>query len=204
MTSVRNNTLPREEAVLSAARECVLAVGMRRTRLTDVAHRAGVSRMTIYRYWPDMTALIADLMTREWGLLSAASEFALVDASAPTTSEQPTTPEQLSAALVGLARALRDNALFRKILDVDPELLLPYLLSRRGRSQDALLKLLEAAIRAGQQADRVRDGDPTAMARTVVLAAHGFAISAITMTRPTSLNQLADELQHMIERYLTP
>src|SRR5256885_12482488 len=76
MPSIRNNTgAPRvdEDALLDAARDCVLAVGLRRTTLTDVARRAGVSRMTIYRRWPDMTALVGDLMTREWGGLTQAA-----------------------------------------------------------------------------------------------------------------------------------
>ena len=33
--------------------------GVRRTTLTDVARRAGVSRMTIYRRWPDVRTLVA-------------------------------------------------------------------------------------------------------------------------------------------------
>ena len=53
------------DPVLDAAREVVLAVGVRRTTLTEVARRAGLSRMTIYRRWPDVRALVADLMTRE-------------------------------------------------------------------------------------------------------------------------------------------
>ena len=63
MTSIRNN----EDRYLDAARGCILATGWKRTTLTDVARRAGVSRMTIYRTWPDMETLLADLMTREWG-----------------------------------------------------------------------------------------------------------------------------------------
>ncbi|CAM5511644.1 hypothetical protein SHIRM173S_11244 [Streptomyces hirsutus] len=35
--------------MLDAVRDCVLAVGVRRTTLTDVARRAGVCRMTLYR-----------------------------------------------------------------------------------------------------------------------------------------------------------
>jgi AcrR family transcriptional regulator len=62
MASIRH----KKDAVLDAARDCVLAVGVRRTTLTDVARRAGVSRMTIYRRWPDVQTLVADLMTREW------------------------------------------------------------------------------------------------------------------------------------------
>ena len=43
-----------EDAVLDATRDCVLAYGVRRTTVSDVARRAGVSRMSIYRRWPDV------------------------------------------------------------------------------------------------------------------------------------------------------
>src|SRR3954464_6883369 len=59
--------------LLDAARECVLAVGVRRTTFSDVARRAGVSRMTLYRRFGDLEALLAALMTREFGRLVAAS-----------------------------------------------------------------------------------------------------------------------------------
>src|SRR6476659_6772036 len=67
MTSLRHNDDPGPQtAYLDAARACILDVGWRRTTLTEVARRAGVSRMTIYRTWPDMAAVLSDLMTREW------------------------------------------------------------------------------------------------------------------------------------------
>src|SRR3954463_3435166 len=74
MTSLRHTPQLEEgverdprDAYLDAARDCILDVGWRRTTLTEVARRAGVSRMTIYRSWSDMPQLLADLMTREWG-----------------------------------------------------------------------------------------------------------------------------------------
>ena len=61
MASLRHNPAVQPEsrptgddALLDAARAGILAVGWRRTTLTDVARRAGVSRMTIYRRWPAM------------------------------------------------------------------------------------------------------------------------------------------------------
>ena len=63
-----------EAAILDAARECVLAFGVRRTSLSEVARRAQVSRPTVYRRWPDRTALVADLMTREWAGVFGAAE----------------------------------------------------------------------------------------------------------------------------------
>src|SRR5437763_5518278 len=131
------------DAVLDAARDCVLAVGVRRTTLTDVARRAGVSRMTLYRRWPDVRSLVGDLMTREW---TAAAEQARRD--------------DLVESLIEGVRAFRAHPLFRKLVEVDPELLLPYMLDRRGTSQEALLEIIAAAL---------PEQDPPERARAVLL-----------------------------------
>lgn len=209
MTSLRHNTGPDEDpgtdaratgddALLDAARSAILAVGWRRTTLTDIARRAGVSRMTIYRRWPDMQTLLADLMTREWS--GVVEDAALSDAT--------TVRERLVGGVAATVRTLRANELFAKIVEVDPELLLPYLLDRRGRTQDAILGLVEAAIGEGQTEGSVRDGDPVLLARSVVLACHGFALSAQTMTDAAgpgpAESHLEDELRSLVDRYLRP
>ena len=88
--------------------------------------------------------------------------------------------------------------------ELDPELVLPYLLSRRGRSQDLILALLADAIRDAQRAGDARDGDPVAMARATVLAAHGFVLSAHTMVdAAVSSTALDDELRLLLTRGLS-
>lgn len=218
MTSLRHNGSRNgaspggpDDELLDAARDCLLAVGWKRTTLTDVARRAGVSRMTIYRRWPDMQTLLSDLMTREWS--GVAEGIASSDGS-PLS--------RLAAGVAATVTTLRENDLFRKIVHVDPELLLPYLLDRRGRTQDSVLVLLESVIAEGQRDGTVRAGDPGLLARSVLLTAHGFAISAQTMTQtmtpPTSqpasrpmtppagpsMADLDAELAVIVERYLAP
>ncbi|HSE71218.1 MAG TPA: TetR/AcrR family transcriptional regulator [Nocardioidaceae bacterium] len=194
MTSIRHNDGP-DDALLDAARRCILDVGWKRTTLTDVARRAGVSRMTIYRRWPDMQTLLADLMTREW--------TGVVSDAALTTGTDPLA--RLADGVAGTVAGLRSNDLFRRIVAVDPELLLPYLLDRRGRTQDSVLGLLEAAIGEGQAAGAVRPGDPALLARSLVLAAHGFALSAQTMAADgPDEGELVAELRALVESYLRP
>ena len=182
-----------DDALLDAARASIVAVGWRRSTLTDVARRAGVSRMTIYRRWPDMQTLLGDLMTREWS--------GLVDDHSDDPAVSPL--ERLADGVASTVAALRDNELFAKIVNVDPELLLPYLLDRRGRTQEGLLALLEATIAEGQQDGSVRDGDPVLLARSVLLAAYGFGLSTPTMTDDRLDEAAFDaELRALVERYL--
>jgi AcrR family transcriptional regulator len=196
MSSLRHNAEPRD-AYLDAARDCILDVGWRRTTLTEVARRAGVSRMTIYRTWSDMPQLLADLMTREWGGVVADS-LAEEDRDAPTIA-------RLVGDIVGTVQRLRENELFVRIVDLDPELILPYLFSRRGRSQDGILELTVAALRDAQAEGTVRDGNPVAMARAMLLAAHGFVLSAHTMVdEQVTAEELDAELVLALTRALEP
>ena len=194
MTSLRHNADP-QTAYLDAARACILDVGWRRTTLTEVARRAGVSRMTIYRAWPDMPAVLGDLMTREWGEVVTRA-VARADA---TLDEKATAADRIVAEVVGTTRALRDNELFVRIVELDPELLLPYLLTRRGRSQEAIAGHTAGRLREGQADGSVRKGDPVAMARALLLAAHGFVLSAHTMVDDqVGEDDLDRELEHLV------
>lgn len=197
MTSLSNRgeAATTADRLLAAARESILSVGWKRTTLTDVASRAGVSRMTVYRTYPDMATLFGDLMTREW-----AEVVAQVLAAHEPVDDWP---QRLADGVVSTVAALRQDELFRRIVDVDPVLLLPYLLERRGRSQDAVIDLVADRIAAAQSGGGVRDGDPVLLARTIVLATHGALLSAPTMTGDhITLAVLDQELAELIRRYI--
>ncbi|MEU4053239.1 TetR/AcrR family transcriptional regulator [Streptomyces olivaceus] len=205
MTPNRHNHSSRpassdNDTVLDAVRDCVLAVGVRRTTMTDVARRAGVSRMTLYRRWPDVRSLVGDLMTREWVAVAAGA----VPEARPDTGTRP----RIVDGMVAGVEAFRAHPLFRKIVDVDPELLLPYVLDRRGASQEALLGLLADALREGHADGSVRRAHPQRQARSLLLVVQSHALSLRTMTDEddtelTSAALLA-ELRTILERILAP
>ncbi|RJL34170.1 TetR/AcrR family transcriptional regulator [Bailinhaonella thermotolerans] len=189
MASIRHKNRADDDVVLDAARDCVLAVGVRRTTLTEVARRAGMSRMTIYRRWPDVRSLVGDLMTREWVNLAREAEDAAAGESAR---------ERGVAAIAAAVSALTAHPLWRKIVDVDPELLLPYLLHRLGSSQHTMIGMTARIVREGQADGSVRAGDPAVLARAVFLTAQSFALSAGVAGAPP------EELAALLDRYLRP
>jgi AcrR family transcriptional regulator len=202
MLSIRNKqgTRTEEDTLLDAARDCILAVGLRRTTLTDVARRAGVSRMTIYRRWPDMAALVGDLMTREFG---AVTQAAVTQAAVTQAAVTQAARGRFVAAVVGAARTLRQHPMFRRVVELDPEILLPYLVQRRGRSQDQMLAMMTAAI-ADARDGSIRPGDPGLLARGVLLAMQGFVLSLPTMTDGVTEDDLYDQLHVLLDRFLAP
>ncbi|MFD9003055.1 TetR/AcrR family transcriptional regulator [Streptomyces sp. NPDC059582] len=188
------------DPVLDAARDCVLAFGVRRTTLTDVARRAGVSRMTLYRRWPDVRSLVGDLMTREW-----------IDVAGRAMPQRRPGRDMRGLIVDGLVagvEAFRAHPLFRKIIDVDPELLLTYVLDRRGASQEALLGLLADALAEGHADGSVRRTHTDRQARAVLLVVQSFTLSLRTMTDEDDPeldgSAFLDELRTLLERTLKP
>ncbi|MBN9168707.1 MAG: TetR/AcrR family transcriptional regulator [Microbacterium sp.] len=157
-------------AILDAALAEVLAHGIRRTTASDIARRAGVSRQTLYRYWPDAQALFAALVTRE-----------LLAALPPDGGEGPATLDDLVSLLADTAEAMRRMPLVDRLRDTDPELFARYILERLGTSQRAIHADLVVRIAGGQARGIVRAGDAAAMAAMVLLLIQSAIQSAPLM-----------------------
>ena len=185
-----------ETAILDAAADCVLAFGVRRTSLSDVARRAGVSRPTVYRRWPDLTALVADVMTREW--------LAAFEAAQPDLAGFGTVREFAVSYLVAVVGTLRSHPLLRKIIDVDPELLQPYIFDRLGTGQRLALQFAAERIADGQRDGSVRDGDPQLLALMVLLTVQSFVFSGRVAASAAGTQRVDAELADLLDRYLRP
>jgi AcrR family transcriptional regulator len=181
-----------DDGVLDAARACVLDVGFRRTTLTDVARRAGVSRMTLYRRYPDVEAVLAALMTREFGQLVARAEAA---------AEGGTARERVVAMVAHGCRSLAEDPLFVRLLDVDPELLLPYMTRRLGGVQKIAVAAGAAAL-AGADGSVRDDAPPEVLSAGVELIARGFVLASQGELH-SGLDPWA-ELARAVDGYLRP
>jgi AcrR family transcriptional regulator len=182
------------EAILDAARQSVLDFGIRRTTLSDVARRAGVSRMTVYRRYPDVRSLLRELMTREFGAL-----FAEIG----TRVEGPDVRRRLVASLVTIVREMRAHPLFTKVFAAEPELLLPYVVERLGDTQKAGIELVLGAVGEGQADGSIRDGDPAVITHGLLLVTQSFVFSAGIAGGPPADAMLA-ELARLLDGALRP
>jgi AcrR family transcriptional regulator len=183
------------EAVASAVRECVLAVGFRRTTLTDVARRAGVSRMTIYRLVPDVETLLLDVMTHDLGAMLSEIEAEV--------AHKRSARARLVAQTVEAAYRLPDEPLFRRVLDVDPELLLPYLTVRVGATQQLALGRIRRVVTEGHADRSIRSGDPDVMAMSLLMTVLPWIVSARLFDAVGRLEALA-ELERGLDGWLAP
>ncbi|GAB3279363.1 TetR/AcrR family transcriptional regulator [Parasphingorhabdus pacifica] len=186
------NSIP-EQRILDAAYDLLLATGMRRMSMADIARRADISRATLYRRWPNVRAVVAALVTREFTTLAAQVE-----------SAAGTGRGSLVSAVTHVVGELRVHPLVRKIVDVDPEFLVPYLFHRTGATSDAQLGLIEDAIRQGQEDGSVRAGSRGMLARAVLLTAWSFTLSGPVFVPEHAFPELDGELSLLLERYLAP
>ena len=185
---------PADGVLLDAARACVMAVGMKRTTLTDVARRAGVSRMTVYRRFPDVEALLQALMTREFLTVLAGT----------VRTDGATARERLAAGAGAGVLALSEHPLFNRLMDVDPELLLPYAFHRYGAFQRAVLTAFGEVIREGIAEGSIRDEDPELIAVTLELMLRGPVLAARTEEVTAAREAICAQLVSMIDGGLKP
>ncbi|MFD0556758.1 TetR family transcriptional regulator [Stackebrandtia endophytica] len=193
------NAIPMDR-ILDAARELLLTIGMQRMTMADVARHADVSRATLYRRWNSVREVVAALTTREW--------TAVVAETTLSPGDDPVRP-RLVTSVVQLVRQIRVHPLLRKIIEQDPDFLLPYLLQRRGTTTNHQLDRLEADLKAGIADGSIRPGDPAVRAKAVLLTAWSFTLTApVLVDAPeghgSSLDRLDGELSELLDRYLAP
>ncbi|MDA3648203.1 TetR/AcrR family transcriptional regulator [Saccharopolyspora indica] len=184
-----------EAELLRAARECVLANGVRRTTLTEIARRAGVSRMTLYRRFPDVGSVVTALMTVEFGEILDLARAA---------ERAGNVRQRLVSATVHGVRLLQAAPLLQRVVEADAELLLPYLVQRLGSTQRAAEGFLREYLVAGHADGSIRVGDPAVQARSLLLLVQSFVVTAGPATSDIDPDDLAAELTRLLDGALRP
>nr|WP_246244536.1 TetR/AcrR family transcriptional regulator [Amycolatopsis pithecellobii] len=185
-----------DDLLLDAARKCVLAVGLRRTTLAEIARTAKVSRMTLYRRFPDVQSVLSALMTKEFGTLLHRANAEGANAS--------TARQRLVRSAVAAVRLLNGDDLMRTVIDVDTVLLVPYIVERLGGTQRVGEEVIRAHLEAGRGDGSIRESDLAAQARAVLLVVQSFVLSLRAATADVDPNALLAEMAHHLDAALRP
>ena len=183
-------------ALLDAARACVAERGIAKTTVADVARRAGASRMTVYRAFPDASTLWSSLLTREVGMIVAEAEASAADL--------PTARERLIEATAFAVAALRSDPVFRRVIELDGDRLLPYLTTRRGHAQEIAIAAVRRHLSAGRRDGSIRDVRGDAVPRLFELVVRSLVAASPDLVDDAATPSIDAELRLMLDAWLRP
>ena len=191
MLSISNDQ-PVDDRILEAAASCVRDFGVERVTLAEIARRAGVSRPTVYRRWPDTRSILGSLLTARivgaWRAVPAAA----------------TGREALVRRVVDAAGRLRRDRLISTVLRSDPERAMVYIADRLGTSQQMLIDILAEELRKAQADNTVRQADPRQLAAMMLLITQSVIQSGQIVTAILDPDSLDSELAHALNGDLAP
>ncbi len=179
------------DRILDAAATCVVDFGVERVTLAEIARRAGVSRPTVYRRWPDTRSILAAVLT------------ARITGAWRDTPPRGHGREALVERIVAVADRLRHDAPVMSVLRTAPDVAMVYITQRLGTSQRVLIDAVADELRAAQRDGSVRPGDPRQLAAMVLLITQSTIQSGQIVRPILDERALVAELTHSLNGYLS-
>jgi AcrR family transcriptional regulator len=193
MLSISNDQSPTiDDRILEAAAYCVMAYGVDRVTLAEIARRARVSRPTIYRRWPDTQSILAAVLTSR--IVRVLDEVPAGDVGR----------DALVTRIVTVSQRLRADEVVMSVLLKAPELAMVYIAERLGTSQQILIDAFAADLKLAQEEGSVRAGDPRQLAAMCLLITQSTIQSGQIVAPILDADALAVELAHSLNGYLKP
>ncbi len=103
--------------ILEAACDVLSEIGFRKTSMEEVARRAGVSRITLYRRFTDKQSLLHEVILRE---ARKSLQNILVD-----IASEEAAADRFVKGFVATVLVARRHTLFRRLMESDSEIVLP-------------------------------------------------------------------------------
>ena len=184
------------DRALTAARAAILEIGPSRTTMVEVSRRSGVGRTALYRHWPDVSALVADLLTRELTSVVERVGPDLLEGAVHDAGE-------LARLLCAMADEVRTDPLLDALRRHESGMLAEYVFRRLGTSQHRLIGFLRDVLARAIAADaRLAGRDPDRMATMLYLAVQGAVLSAPLADPPLDADSWRAELHLLVTGYL--
>lgn len=175
------------DRVAAAALDEFVEHGIRRTSMEDVARRAGVSRMTVFRRFASKQGLVEVVIARE--VRRGMQELDLLWEGAETLEDR------LVAGFEFAGRYVRGHPLFDRLLRSEPEVLLPPLTLEGGPVLELYRSLIAHRLQAEVKAGRAATSDIDGVAEVIARLAISLLLTrdgTITLDNPNSVVRLVN------------
>ena len=169
---VRSEPDGEHTAVLDGALSAFLDFGIRRASMTVIARRAGISPATLYRRFAQKSDVVMAVGLREVRRFLDAVD-AQVDQTLPAR-------EQIAALFVAFLGGLRRNELLARLLDTEPETVLPALTVNGAPVLSLGTAYLADGIRRLQASGEADVYDPEPVAEMIARVALSLALTPQT------------------------
>jgi TetR/AcrR family transcriptional regulator, repressor for uid operon len=179
--------------ILDAAYEQFSRTGLRRSTMEDVARRAGLSRITVYRRFATKDVLVEHVVRREFRRYF--DQF-LVD-----IEQAETVADRVVLGFVSSLRAIRSNPLIGGLLEVEPDLLLASMSGDGGATLATVRRFVAGQLRREQRAGTVSPELDTDLAAELMVR-----VSASFLVTPSEVVDVDDDeqLAAVARRFLVP
>lgn len=186
-----------DPAILDAARDLFCRLGIQRTTMDDVARRAGLSRITVYRRVASKEALIEQVVVREFGAYFA--QF-LVDIQGATTLA-----DRVVVGFVSSLKAFRTNPLVLGLLDDDDRAIGVTLLGDAGATHEVVRRFVAGQLRREQSAGHLSASvDVDLVAEVIVRLTTSFLLTPSKIVDVEDDDQLATIARQFLVPLLEP
>ncbi len=175
------------DRVAAAALDEFAEHGIRRTSMEDVARRAGVSRMTVFRRFASKQRLVEIVIARE--VNRGMQELDLLWEGAETLEDR------LVAGFEFAGRYVSDHPLFDRLLRSEPDVLLPPLTLDGGPVLELYRSLIANRLQAEVNAGRATTSDIDGVAEVIARLAISLLLTregTITLEDPNSVRRLVN------------
>lgn len=158
-----------DEAIMDAALERILQVGIRRASLEDIARRAGINRITIHRRFAGKDNLVAAVLERE-------TQRMLTEVTAIATASTGV-DAQIEETMLHVLLQTRIHRLVTQLLRVAPEEALGFYTVQGERLVAIGIDYIVGMLTQAQSAGLVDRYDPRPVAELVARLAHSLMLT---------------------------
>ncbi|OZG31049.1 TetR family transcriptional regulator [Williamsia sp. 1138] len=179
--------------LLDAAYEQFCRMGIQRSSMEDVAKRAGMSRITVYRRFATKDALVEQVILREFRRYFDRFLREIRDAESAA--------DRVVLGFVSSLRAFRGNPLIGGLMYAEPTLLAGSMIGDEGRMLGAVSQFVAGQLRREQQA-----GTVAATLDTDLVGEMMVRVAASFLTIPSRAVDLDDDhvLESVARQFLVP